>query len=117
MIQKMHKPGIFNTIVVLIKTNHRRIKSVGLYSHCANLLTKWESMGISNMAFSCVDISWKYSVIFKSFAFILIALDLAVGHSENLGQQQQQQHHNNHVCNHQHPKAHEVRPMNCLNVL
>lgn len=55
------------------------------------------------MAINSIDIPWNYSTIFNSFALVLIGLDLVAGYTPI------EHHHNNHVCNHQHPKAHDVR--------
>lgn len=70
-------------------------------------------MMMTKMANTSVYIPWKYHAIFRSFGvsflvFVLITLDMVTGqhlptHIEH--------HHNNHVCNHQHPKANDVRSM------
>lgn len=65
---------------------------------------------MTNMANTFVYIPWKYNVIFKSFdasllVFILIVLDTVTGQPNH-----NEHHHNSHVCDHQHPKASDVRP-------
>lgn len=70
------------------------------------------------MANTSVYIPWKYHVIFKPFdvtflVFILLTLTMVTGqHSPDSNEHQHHHHHNNRVCNHQHPKANDVRSIN-----
>lgn len=63
------------------------------------------------MAIDCVVMPSNQRANFKSFAelivvlLVLIELSIVAGTSQNYIEH----HHNNHVCNHQHPKAHDVR--------
>lgn len=67
------------------------------------------------MANTSVYIPWKYHVIFKPFdvtflVFILLTLTMVTGqHLADSNEHQHHHHHNNRVCNHQHPKANDVR--------
>lgn len=64
---------------------------------------------------------WKHHVICEAFArsflvFILIALGMVTAGLPNYNEHQ---HHHSHVCNHQHPKADDVRSNthNAINLL
>lgn len=62
----------------------------------------------SKMAINSIEIvlikRWSNFKLFTELIVVLLIIDLVAGHTE----QQQHHHHNNHVCNHQHPKAHDV---------
>lgn len=63
----------------------------------------------SKMAINSIEIAlikrWTNFKLFTELIVILLIIDLVAGqHTE----QQQHHHHNNHICNHQHPKAHDV---------
>lgn len=62
----------------------------------------------SKMAINPLEIGfikrWPHFKLFTEFIIVLLVIDLVAGHTELSSK-----HHSNHVCNHQHPKAHEVR--------
>lgn len=71
---------------------------------------------MTKKANASVHIQWRYHVIFMTFAvsflvFNWVPLGMVTGqHLPNYIEH----HHNSHVCNHQHPKAYDVRSMQHL---
>lgn len=64
----------------------------------------------TNMAINSIEIAlikrWLNFKLFTELIVVLLVIDLVAGHPETVNVERQ---HSDHVCNHQHPKADDVR--------
>lgn len=105
--RKMHV--IVNCIVLIKPKKEKFIRRQVKYPHNVNnwpIVRVFLPMMKQKMAINL----WIYRYNIKLFAdliviLLIIDLSVVVGHSNN---EHHHHHHNNHVCNHQHPKSHEV---------
>lgn len=73
------------------------------------IIDQQRKMAMNSMNNATLNLLSIKKKIIEFIAILLVInvnnIGLVVGHSEP---QQHQQHHNNHICEHRHPKAHEV---------